>query len=82
MTDQEARDLLIQVLGRIAPEIDGASLDPDAQLGDDLDLDSMDFLSLVEGAAVAARVDNPQRDNPQLTTRATFAAYLAQAAPV
>ena len=80
MNDDQARNVIITVLGRIAPEIDPAGIQDDTELGNDLDLDSMDFLNLVEGVAVEAACEIPERDYPQLGTVASFAAYLARTA--
>ena len=47
MNQAEAKDLIIDVLAGIAPEADFAALPGKAQLRDELDLDSMDFLNFV-----------------------------------
>ena len=79
MTDDEARDLICSVLSRIAPEVDPATIDPDAELGPELDLDSMDFLNLVERVCTATGVDIPEHDYPQILTLAAFGRYLVDA---
>jgi acyl carrier protein len=79
MTDDEAHDLICTVLGRIAPEVDPATIDPDAELGPELDLDSMDFLNLVEGVSVATGLDIPEHDYPAILTLRAFQHYLADA---
>lgn len=78
MTNDDARAVIISVLGRIAPEIDPATIDPDAELGDELDLDSMDFLNLVEGVAAETHREIAERDYPQLMTLAGFTQYLSR----
>lgn len=78
MNNDEARQVILTVLGRVAPEIDPTTVDPDTELGDELDLDSMDFLNLVEGVATEVHIDIAERDYPQLTTLASFADYLIQ----
>jgi acyl carrier protein len=77
MTDDEARRVILDVLARIAPEIDPATIDPEVELGDELDLDSMDFLNLVEGVSAAVQRDIPEHDYPSLATLASFTAYVA-----
>ncbi len=81
MTHDEAREVIVSVLGRIAPEIEPSTIAPDEELGADLDLDSMDFLNLVEGVAAAVHVDIPERDYPELVTLESFTAYLERSAP-
>lgn len=76
MNDEEARRTILEVLARVAPEVDADTLDPTAELGEELDLDSMDFLALVEGVAARTGRDIPERDYPQLITLERFADYL------
>ena len=47
MTRDDIATILIDELGRIAPEIDARRLDPNAALREELDINSMDFLNLV-----------------------------------
>jgi len=77
MNQADARTVVLEVLAGIAPEIDGTDLDPDAELGVELDLDSMDFLNLVDGVSARVGRDIPEHDYPHLTTLAAFGAYLA-----
>ena len=50
---------------------------PDDELGADLDLDSMDFLRLVEGVAETTGRDIPERDYDRIGTLAAFTGYLS-----
>lgn len=77
MNATDARSLLARLLGRIAPEADLATLDPDAPLQEGLDLDSMDFLNLVTAVEEETGRTIPERDYPTLSTLAGFSAYLA-----
>jgi acyl carrier protein len=47
MNDDQARAAVAAALAHIAPEADLADVDPDGDLREQLDLDSMDFLGLV-----------------------------------
>jgi acyl carrier protein len=66
-------------LQETAPDLDGASLDADADFHDDLGLDSMDALNLAIAIHEATGIDIPEVDAPQLTSVATCVAYLARA---
>lgn len=77
MTEREAMEALVRSLEEVAPEVDGGSLDPDLPLQDQIDLDSMDFISFVAGLHGLTGVDVPERDYPRLATLASAAAYLA-----
>jgi acyl carrier protein len=79
MTDDEAHDLICTVLTGIAPEVDPATIDPDVELGPELDLDSMDFLNLVEGVCASTGLEIPEHDYPQILTLHTFQHYLTEA---
>ena len=76
MNDQEARTLLESLLHRIAPEIDLAQLDPDAQLQEEADLDSMDFLTLVTALHDVTGIDVPERDYPMIASIGGFVSYV------
>lgn len=77
MNRDDARTLIADVLGGIAPEIDLSTVDPAAGLVDDLDLDSIDFLNLVTGVAERTGRDIPERDYARIANLEDFTAYLA-----
>jgi acyl carrier protein len=72
----DARATVLSVLATVAPEIDPATITGDTELRFELDLDSMDFLNLIEGIAQVTGVNIPERDYPQLETLDDFAAYV------
>ena len=49
MTDDDARDLIRNVMAEVAPEADLDSVGPDETMQEALDLDSIDFLNFVTG---------------------------------
>ena len=69
-------DVVRRALAGVAPEADLDALPPDASLRDELDLDSMDFLSFVVGLHKALGVDVPEADYGKLATLAGAVAYL------
>jgi acyl carrier protein len=77
MTAAEIRDAVLSILGGIAPEVDPASVRPDADLREELDIDSMDFLRFVVGLHDRLGVDVPESDYPRIRTLAGAVAYLA-----
>ena len=76
MTDAEAKGLVLDVLGGIAPEADLASLRGKAVLRDELDLDSMDFLNFIAALHERTKLDIPEVDYPKLFTLDGAIAYL------
>jgi acyl carrier protein len=79
MTDQELRDVVIRALTQVAPDIDPVTIDPEADLAEQLDIDSMDFLNVVVVVNEQTGIDIPERDYPQLSTLDGAVAYLAAA---
>jgi acyl carrier protein len=77
MTPDEARTLIVRILRQIAPEADFASIDPEMELRDQLDIDSMDFLNAVMAVHEETGVDIPEADYPKLETLQGAAEYLA-----
>jgi acyl carrier protein len=77
MNEHELHAAVVAALHRVAPEADLDSIDPDAELRDELELDSMDFLTFVEELYRRTGVDVPERDYPSLMTLAHVEAYLA-----
>ena len=81
MNDDEALDILREVLGQVAPEADLDGLAPGEALTEGLDLDSIDFLNLVIGVHERTGIDIPERDYPRLATLEGWVAYLVATGP-
>lgn len=79
MTEQELRDVLIGALTQVAPEIDPAQIDPAADLAEQLDIDSMDFLNVIVAVHGRTGIEIPERDYGKLATLDDAVAYLASA---
>jgi acyl carrier protein len=78
MNQAEAKTLIIDVLSGIAPEADFAVLRGTAQLRDELDLDSMDFLNFVAALHERTKLDIPEADYPKISTLEAAVAYLSR----
>jgi acyl carrier protein len=76
VTDPEIRDLVLNVLGAIAPEADLEHLDPGISFRDQLDIDSMDFLNFVIAVHERLGIDIPEADYPRLASLAGAIDYL------
>jgi acyl carrier protein len=77
MTPNEARALIVDALGAVAPEIDASTIDPHEDLSVEADLDSIDFLAVVTRVSEAIGRDIPERDYPQLASLDGFAEYIS-----
>ncbi len=78
MNREEIAGAIRFILGGIAPEVDLAQVRPDADLRDELDIDSMDFLRFVVGIHERLGVDVPEADYPRIRTLDGCVAYLAE----
>jgi len=77
MTKDEIREIVLHVLGQIAPEADMSLIKPNLRIRDQLDIDSMDLLNFVVGLHKALQVDIPEADYPRLATLNGCVDYLA-----
>ena len=77
MTPAEIRDVVVNALTGVAPEIDPASIRPGVSFRDQLDVDSMDFLNFVIALHTHLGIDIPEADYPKLSTLDSAGAYLA-----
>ena len=75
---EAARAVIADVLAGVAPDADLGDVDPNGNLQQLLDLDSMDFLALIEGIAGRLGLDIPEADYDQLATLASATDYLAR----
>ena len=77
-TTDELRATLAEVLADIAPDADLMLVDHDAPLNDQVDLDSMDMLTLMERLGTRAGITIPDRDAPRLQTVNGIVGYLCE----
>ena len=78
-TEQQLRAVVISVLTEVAPDIDPVAVDPDIDLVEQLDIDSMDFLNVIVAINERTGIEIPERDYPKLSTVNDAVSYLAQA---
>jgi len=76
MTPDEIRQALLEILARIVPDEDLASLDDGTPFREQIELDSMDFLDIVMELRKQYRVQIPEEDYAHLNTMAGAVAYL------
>ncbi len=67
---------VLDVLGGIAPEADLAALPGDADIREELEIDSFDLQTFMEGIAVRTGVEVPDTDHAQVVTVDGCVAYL------
>lgn len=77
MNEQEARQAVHTAISQVAPDVDFDGLDEGSRLRQDLELDSLDFLRLVETINEGTGVDIPERDYAAVATVKSLIDYLA-----
>jgi acyl carrier protein len=78
MTQDEIRTALLEEIGNIAPEVDLSMLRPDADLREELDIDSISFLNLVIALGRRLGVNVPEKDYSQLGKLNSAVDYLTR----
>lgn len=78
MSQADIRATVLDVLRRVAPDVDIAGLDPALDLREQADLDSVDILNLVVGLHQALGVDVPETDYEELTSVDRAVSYLTR----
>ncbi len=76
ITAEQARDLVSRHIRRIVPDADVGGIAPDADLRRTFELDSLDFLELVERLSKDAGVRIDEEDYPALATMASCQEFL------
>ncbi len=79
MSNQQARDIILDIIATVAPDADLSELKGDVRLRDQLDLDSMDFLDIVMELRKRHKVEVPKEDYPELATLDGCVSYLERA---
>ena len=78
MTETNLKHVVMDAILDVAPEADFDTIDPDAGLREQLDLDSMDFLNVVIGLHETLGIEIPEADYPRLFTLNGAIEYLAK----
>ena len=76
MTKEECRQVVLSIIGDIAPDEDLSNVKPDVRLRDQLQLDSMDFLDIVMELRKRHGIEVPESDYLQLASLDSCAEYL------
>lgn len=76
MSEPDALAIVQELVAEIAPEVDVGRVDAD--LSEDLGLDSMDSLNLAVAVKEKTGIDIPERDFPALRSIRRLAEYLGR----
>ncbi|MET8808908.1 acyl carrier protein [Streptomyces sp. NPDC004546] len=78
LNNAEALSLIKESITQIIPDADFTLVEPDDKFRDVLELDSLDFLSLVELLSERAGVRIDEEDYPDLTTLSDATRFLVE----
>ncbi|HEY1785772.1 MAG TPA: acyl carrier protein [Pirellulales bacterium] len=76
MSPAEIKEVILDILGDIAPDEDLSELKDDVPLREQLELDSMDFLDIVMELRKRYRVQIPEDDYIELASMQSTVRYL------
>lgn len=76
MTADQIKQIILDIIGEIAPDEDLSSVKPDVRLRDQLDLDSMDFLDIVMELRKQHGIEVPETEYQELASLDSCATYL------
>jgi acyl carrier protein len=77
MTEQELIAIIVAELKKVAPETDPATLAPEENLREALDIDSFSFLRVLVGIGEQTGIEIPEADYGKVGTMAAMTGYLA-----
>lgn len=78
MSSKEVNAIIKTHLHRVAPEADLEKLKPDDDLGTALDIDSMDFFTMMVAISEELKIDIPEEEYSKLRSINQIAQYLTQ----
>jgi len=76
MTAEQIRQVILDILARIAPDEDLSNLKDEVPFREQMELDSMDFLDIVMELRKLYRVQIPEEDYGNLGTMTSTVSYL------
>lgn len=78
MTESEVKQVVVQLLKKIAPDTEPAGLQPDDDIRHTLEIDSFDALQFVVALDEHFGIDTPEEDYGKITTLRDLVNYIMQ----
>jgi len=76
LTEDKIKEVALDLIGKIAPEVDIENLDPAVRFRDQFDFDSVDFMNFAVALQEELKVEIPEEDCPNLATLKGCIEYL------
>ncbi len=77
MNQEELKQLVIAAIQEVAPEIEESDIDPEEDIREECDIDSMDFLNFLAALKTSSGVNIPEADYPQVNTLNKMLGYMS-----
>jgi len=77
MNPETIRTLIIEAIQTVAPEMEASDINPDEDLREACDIDSMDFLNFIIALKNSSGISTPEIDYPQVNTFNKMVEYLS-----
>jgi acyl carrier protein len=77
MSEEKMREVILRILGRIAPEANLKNVEYRRRYRDQFDFDSVDFLNFAIALQEELKITIPELDYPKLATLQSCTEYLA-----
>ncbi len=78
MTEQEIKQIIFQLLKKIAPDTEPEKLKPDDDIRHKLEIDSFDALQFVVALDEQLGIETPEADYGKITTLKDLVTYIIQ----
>lgn len=78
MNTDQIKTSILNIIGQIAPEIPPETIDPHANMMEEMDIDSMDFLRIIVGVKEELGVEIPEKDYGQVSTLNKLVHYVEE----
>lgn len=78
MTEDELRNIVIEILKQIAPDTEPGELKPDDNIREKLEIDSFDALQFIVALDEKLGVETPEQDYGKITTLRNLISYILE----
>lgn len=76
MTEEEIKNIIFQLLKKIAPETEPSALKPDENIRETLTIDSFDTLQFIVALNDKLGIEIPEQDYGKITTLKDLVSYI------
>lgn len=78
MSTDDIPNVIVHEMRRIAPDVEISDINPDGDLREEFDIDSMDFLNLVTALGKRFSIPVPESDYARMASYSALCEYLRE----